>query len=176
MSALIRVTQPASEPITLAEAKAHLRIDTNDDDTLVGSLISAARDAAERYCGRSFASADFIAMVDRFPLSGPMLFFPDISACASIEYLDSAGNVQTFTGFTLDEDTSELFPATTWPTGTRLKISFTAGADPEPSVKAAMLMLLTDYYENRGAQQWQQVYTNMATEALLHSYRWNLGV
>jgi len=55
------VTVPASfEPVTLAEAKAQLRIEdgfTLDDDYIQG-LISAARDRVEQYCNRFFYSAN----------------------------------------------------------------------------------------------------------------------
>jgi hypothetical protein len=46
------VTAPASEPVTLAEAKAHLRLDTSLDDAFVASIIVAARQYIERVCWR----------------------------------------------------------------------------------------------------------------------------
>ena len=46
------VTPPAGVPISLAEAKLHLRVDGGDDDPLICSLISAARQAAETITGR----------------------------------------------------------------------------------------------------------------------------
>ena len=46
------VTPPASEPITLAEAKLFLRVDHSAEDDLIATLIGAAREAVEAGCGR----------------------------------------------------------------------------------------------------------------------------
>ena len=43
---------PAGEPLTLAEAKLHLRVDLNDDDALIAALISAAREQVEFLTGQ----------------------------------------------------------------------------------------------------------------------------
>ena len=50
---LIRMTDATVEPITLAQAKEHLRVDTTDDDDLITSLISAARQQVEAYTRRA---------------------------------------------------------------------------------------------------------------------------
>ncbi len=54
---LVRLnTAPASEPVTLAEAKAHLRLDTALDDTYVTSLITTARAYCEQVCWRGLVT------------------------------------------------------------------------------------------------------------------------
>jgi len=63
---LVRATEPASNPVTLAEAKLHLRIDNSDDDTLIASLISAATRWAEDYCDRTFCHTQWQMRVDSF--------------------------------------------------------------------------------------------------------------
>ncbi|MDD3029973.1 MAG: head-tail connector protein [Alphaproteobacteria bacterium] len=61
------VTPPAVEPLTLTEAKAHLRLDTSADDALIGTLIAGARQWAERYTGRAFITQTWALSVDRIP-------------------------------------------------------------------------------------------------------------
>ena len=51
---LRRTTAPSLEPITLAETKLFLRVDHSDEDALIASLITAARESAESYTRRSF--------------------------------------------------------------------------------------------------------------------------
>jgi len=48
------VTPPAMEPVTLEEAKLHLRIDRNEEDSLISALITAARQKTEEYTRRAF--------------------------------------------------------------------------------------------------------------------------
>jgi uncharacterized phiE125 gp8 family phage protein len=65
------VTPPSEEPVTLIEAKLHLRVDFDDDDTLIASLITAARQAAETLTGRQLITARWKQVLDCFP--GPSL-------------------------------------------------------------------------------------------------------
>jgi uncharacterized phiE125 gp8 family phage protein len=65
------VTPPAEEPVTLIEAKLHLRVDFDDDDTLIASLITTARQAAETLTGRQLITARWKQVLDCFP--GPSL-------------------------------------------------------------------------------------------------------
>jgi hypothetical protein len=65
-----RVTQqPSAEPVTLAEAKAFISELNSDNDTLITSLITAARQAAEEYTRRKLISTQITLYLDRFPQS-----------------------------------------------------------------------------------------------------------
>lgn len=185
---LIRLTEPTTEPITLQEAMDHLRVDDSTDAGLIDAMLSAARDACERYCNRAWAQADFIETFERFPADGRGIKLTDPGAVAiiGIEYLDSAGTPSTISAssLSLDEDIGIIDYAADWPAGSRVKVSYTAGPDagastpelPPPSVVVAIKLILTDFYENRGAQQWQQVYRNPTADMLMYSYRVGLGV
>lgn len=71
------ITQVATEPITLADAKTYLRVDYSDEDALITDIISRARSYAERATHRAFATQqiqqiDVIARPDGGVLSGPI--------------------------------------------------------------------------------------------------------
>jgi uncharacterized phiE125 gp8 family phage protein len=61
------ITAPIAEPVTLPEAKLHLRVDTTDDDTLITTLITAAREMAETITRRALVSQQWKIVADRFP-------------------------------------------------------------------------------------------------------------
>ena len=63
---LVRSIEPAASPVTLAEAKLHLRIDTSDDDTLIASLVLAATRWAEDYCNATFCGTQWQMRIDSF--------------------------------------------------------------------------------------------------------------
>ena len=58
---------PSVEPITLAEAKSFLRIDTTDEDSLINTLISSARSMCEEFTQRAFIKQTWDLWLDRFP-------------------------------------------------------------------------------------------------------------
>jgi uncharacterized phiE125 gp8 family phage protein len=105
------ITPAAEEPVSLAEAKLHLRVESADDDALIGSLISAARQAAETLTGRQFVTARWKLVLDSFPgpslmgvpaglpfsLPGHAILLPKcpVQSVFAIRYLDMAGTTQT---------------------------------------------------------------------------------
>jgi uncharacterized phiE125 gp8 family phage protein len=61
------LTQPAVEPVTLAEAKTHVRVDTTADDAYISSLIQVAREWCEAYCDETFVHTQYRMTLDSFP-------------------------------------------------------------------------------------------------------------
>lgn len=107
---LQQLTPPSSEPVTLDEAKAWLRVDTAYDDLLILGLITAARMYAEEKTHRSLIQQTWKLVLDSFP--GPSLMGvpygqtfsvpghaillerPPVTAVTSINYLDMGGTPQ----------------------------------------------------------------------------------
>lgn len=57
-----------TEPITLAEAKNHLRVMCDDEDTYIETLITAARQYAENYQNRVYVLNDDSALAEDMPV------------------------------------------------------------------------------------------------------------
>jgi uncharacterized phiE125 gp8 family phage protein len=114
------ITPPTEEPVSLAEAKAHLRVDFSDDDSLITSLIAAARQAAETLTGRQLTTARWKQILDGFP--GPSLMgvpvgrpftLPGhailiakapVQSVVSIDYLDMGSALQAVSSSTYTVD------------------------------------------------------------------------
>jgi uncharacterized phiE125 gp8 family phage protein len=114
------ITPPAGEPVSLAEAKLHLRVDFDDDDSLIQVLISAARQAAETLTNRQLVTARWRMVLDSFPgpslmgvpagqtftLPGHAVLLPKspVQSVVEIRYLDMAGawQVMPAANYTVD--------------------------------------------------------------------------
>src|SRR5262245_51469019 len=107
--ALTLVTPVATEPISLAEAKAHCRVDVSDDDLLLSSLITAGREWAETYTHRAIPPQTWDYKLDGSPC-GDVLELPKapVTSITSISYVDTVGTTQTW---------SSTFYTTDLPTG-----------------------------------------------------------
>jgi len=187
-----RLTNPTAEPLTLDEAKAHLRVEVDADDDLITALISASRSAAESYCNRSFASAEFAIIADEFPADGKGLeILPDVTSLESWTYLAADGTEESVASsdVTVDNTRREIRmtdATVAWPIGgSRLTVTVIAGPDagaspavlPDPAVLAAIKLTLGDLYENREAQVvGATIVENRAAMALLTPYRVGMGM
>jgi uncharacterized phiE125 gp8 family phage protein len=116
-------TPPASEPVSLADMKDHLKVDVSDDDALITIQIVAARKWMEFYCNRSIPSQTLTAKLDSFPIGDQSFIVPQspVISIASIKYIDTEGVIQTLNSslYTVDTDSvpARIEPAygESWP-------------------------------------------------------------
>lgn len=192
----------ATEPVSLATARLHLRLDTlgsppsHPDDALVESLITVAREAVENFTELTVANNDFQMKLDVFPTAEINLGTWPVNSIASITYVDTNGATQTISSSDYVLDTFRkpaqvnLAFGKTWPAvrnqpnavTVTFDAGFTGGTSPTPNIvpKAliqAMLLTITDLYENRGAIGSKQNYEiPIMAQYLMIPYRINMGV
>jgi uncharacterized phiE125 gp8 family phage protein len=66
----ILLTPPAGEPLSLAEARGFLRVETDEDDALIAALITAARLHVEAQTGLALMTQAWRMVFDRWPACG----------------------------------------------------------------------------------------------------------
>lgn len=173
-------TAPVTEPVTIAEAKAHCRILGDDEGSVLAGFISAAREYAEAVHNKSYAVKTITAVADFLDKSYELPVLP-VTQITSITVKDSAGNVSNITDkFELDDFTGRvvLTPGESLPSVqlyhmNPVQITFKSGASPSAKTKQAMLLLVGHWFENReevvvGTQSFS---VPMAAEALLQQER-----
>jgi uncharacterized phiE125 gp8 family phage protein len=102
---------PGAEPLALAEAKAHCKVDADitDDDALIAALIIAARRQAEHLTGRALVTQRWRLSLVRFPAASLELPRPPLQSIESISYLDQDGARQALAASDYEVITDELF-------------------------------------------------------------------
>lgn len=181
------LTAPATEPVTLSEAKLHLRVEHSADDTLITALISTARQTAEHRTGRAMISQQWRMTLDAWQDSIE-LPNPPLISIEAITYLDDSGTRQTLAGSSYqaitDTTPGSVQPAygLTWPTARAvagsIRIDYTAGyanaaAVPQP-IKAWMLLAIGTWYAHREASAEQSKTAELPRtfwDGLLDPYR-----
>jgi uncharacterized phiE125 gp8 family phage protein len=160
---LTLITAPAQEPVTVEEAKAHLRETSNDSDELIRSLIIAARQYVEKRTARQLVTATWELSLDELQ-NQVELPLPPLVSITSVKYTNADGVVTTV-ATTVYEITSGLEPGflrlaynQIWPTdylsfSDVWKIRYVAGYGaasvvPE-AIKAAIKLYVAHLYENR---------------------------
>ena len=157
------ITAPATEPVSSAEAKLHLKVDGATDDNLIAALISAARILCEALQGRAYITQTWELTLDAFPESPFELPRAPLATVTSIKYTDSAGVEHTIAATDYVLDTSgepgrvALADGVSWPSVDlypvgAVKIRYTAGGSAAPAnVKQAILLTIGGWYEDRQA-------------------------
>jgi uncharacterized phiE125 gp8 family phage protein len=160
---IIELSPPAVEPLTLVEIRAHLRLDTEDEDALLLALAIVAREHLERETGLVLASRDFRLCRDDWPVDG-ILTIPrgPVRAVSAVTVYDAEGAPQAvdLAGHLLD---GEARPARLWlrdvPQPGRamngVEVEFSAGFgesghDVPETLKRAMLVHVAAMFACRG--------------------------
>jgi uncharacterized phiE125 gp8 family phage protein len=165
----VLVTPPAEPPVTLDEAKAHLRVDHDDDDDLISGFVAAAvsyLDGHTGVLGRCMVTQTWRQGLSAWPPSGQILLpYPDVDPdTVEVTFRDSDDAEQTLPDgqFEVIEDIrgavvsfrrSFTSPAVSDDRQAPVSVTFAAGfgaaADVPVALKAAVLLLVGDLYENR---------------------------
>lgn len=156
-------TAPATEPVTLAEARIHLRADDDvtDEDALISSLIVSAREYVELLTNCPLITQSWTYYGDCF--DGDIELKPNLQTVTTVKYIDTDGTQQTIIATDYDVDVAgvvgSVYPAynVSWPYARNVKnaieVEFVAGygeaVDVPSSIKAAMLLLVGHWYEHR---------------------------
>lgn len=162
--ALTLTSGPAEEPVTVAEAKAHLRIDGSAEDILIASLIVTSRLHVEAALGLALITQGWRLTLDIWPEDGVVRFpLRPIQSIASVTVLDENGTPTVVTSEDYLLDGQALRPRLIardgkWPApGLRangIDIQFAAGIGDEPEdipqpIRHAILLLVAHWYEHR---------------------------
>ena len=162
---LVMTSGPALEPVGLAEAKAHLRVDGAAEDSLIQSLVITSRLHIEAALGLALVTQSWSWFLDRWPKSGRLVLpLRPVVALASVRlWNDDGGSVSLDpAGFLLDGHgmPPRLAALSTAGLGqprralNGVEIAFTAGFGPAPAdvpetIRHALLLLVAHWYENR---------------------------
>lgn len=172
-----QLTQPETEPVTLAEARRQVRAALNEHDDDLIDFIRAAREAAETYTNTIIARRNFAAVLPAF--ADEIRLPRPTETIVSVTYRDAAGDTQTLDplSYYLNRSASVLrllpLPGATYPaTGDyfdAVTVTFTAGWQPVPyDMQLAIRMLLTMAFEHRGSEP---ISVPPNVEWMLHPYR-----
>jgi len=160
-----RVTAPTEQPVTVADAKRHLRVEHSADDLLIQRLIETAVAFVDvkGALGKAMITQTWSEWFAPNP-SEIILSLGPVQSVSSISYYDTDNALQTATlsnFYVLGPSTRTVIKPKsgyTWPTTfTRddaIKVQYVIGygdsfTDVPSTVRHAILMLVSHYYENR---------------------------
>ena len=190
---LTMLTEPVNEPVSLVEAKAYLRVDNTDEDTLIGTLITAARQWVESYLDRALILRQLVLRFDTFPVEIE-LPQPPLSSAGTTTAISLTYTLETGTTATLSSSEYRIDRTSTpgvlrqnysgsWPGHLNdynsIAVTYWAGygsdeGDIPPAIKNAILLMVGHLFETRSAVVIGTISKPIeyALESLLKSKSW----
>lgn len=157
----IIVTEPATYPVTVEEAKLKMRIDAADSDDRIADLISVTTAMFDGYygvLGRALMPQTWSISMDRFPEQIRLPLGPLVSVSA-VTYVDPAGDTQTVSTSDYEVDLAGfdgwIVPVEPWPetmaTINAVRVEWVAGTGcPKPVAEAIKSMI--EHFHDRSGQ------------------------
>lgn len=186
MSALTLIAAATERPVSLAEAKLHLKLDAGDEDALVEALLEAATAACRAFTGRELTQQTWRLTLDRTP-DGPLaLPRPPLVSITSVIAYDDADQAATLAAanYLVDRDSVPgrivLRRGASWPTIGRvangLEVVFVAGhgahaRDVPAPLRQGILVLVAHGYERREPMAGDMPALPATVRALWQPYR-----
>lgn len=181
----ILIAGPALEPVSLAEAKAWLRIDGSDEDALISTLVTSARLVLEAHTHQLFLEQSWKILYDAWPSRGalkiPLTPFMSLEA---LQVYDASGVASDVSAsmFVLDASPQGARIAFTEPPPEpgrkiagiemRIRAGFGASAANVPApLRQAILMLAARWFENRGDAATDATALPVEIAALVNPFR-----
>lgn len=161
--ALNRTIDAASEPVSTAEAKTHLRVSHSDDDDYIDAIVKAARISAENFCDRAFINQTWVATFATTDASKIRLPKAPLASVTSVQYRDTTdGSLQTASSSTYELNTDaqpglikfDTLPSYDGSYENPIRITYVAGYGaastdvPQPIIHAIKL-LVSHFYQHR---------------------------
>lgn len=154
-----RIGPALAGPVGLEAAKAFMKVETEDEDDLILSLLAAAVNHAEIFTGRAVAASSWEWVLDGFPDGTLILPFGPVLSLDGIGYADADGVVQELDPASLVVDLSQtearIDAPDGWPeTEGRLAcvtVTWTAGPGDEecpPTLSQAVLMQVSWWFDH----------------------------
>jgi len=177
-----RLTEPASEPVSLAELKLSQRVDGTEEDALLTALIVAARQHCEARIRRSVVATNWRLTLSAFPAHGGAinLPMPPTASVSTVKYRDDAGALITMPeadyividlgDMTLIEPASGYWPTTKASAGAVL-IEYVSGYAVCPeSIRRWIILAAGDMYANRERSTERATLPAQFADGLLDQY------
>ncbi|MCP5017105.1 MAG: phage gp6-like head-tail connector protein [Ketobacter sp.] len=156
-----RIYNASAEPISLAEAKMHSRVDSTDDDEIIRLYIAAAREYVENWSGTAIVESTYAFYFDIW--QSEYNIYKPINSITTFEY-KNADNVGVYGGSLTGSDyhynssqglitLGNSVMTDIYNQSNAVKITAVVGQENigeiRSDVKQAMLLMIGHWYENR---------------------------
>lgn len=183
----ITQTEPLEEPITLEEAKSYLKVDFEEDDTLITTLIKAVRKASEKYTGLSFVTRTITLYAENWSSLDELPYGPhqSVTSVVRLAYDNTETTLTTDDYYLkglafLSVNVGRVWRLSEGRCNNRLRIVYEAGfgeaSDVPEDIKLAILKEVAELYENRENSLIGTIVANLSTttQSLLYPFKRNV--